>query len=194
MRFDNSPAHVCRHAPSVSLLAVGVLLAACGGGQTSSSPATTTASTAAAPTTPVATPVVTPPVTAPATSAAAPLVLSAATTAAINGTLNKTAPAVQYESTIGDSTGGFSSSGANDLCRVAASAMPNSSNALPYNLEVVFSKTTWITSYAIITQVGGSASFAARDVAPNLTGITVDVANRRLSFANQTLGSTGATA
>jgi hypothetical protein len=74
---------------------------------------------------------------------------------------------------------------------VAVYAVPNSGNALTYDLEVVFSKTGQVASYAQLTQVGGSATFSARDVAPNLSGITVDVANRRLSFAGQVLGGTG---
>jgi hypothetical protein len=183
MRTGNFSGFQLPHRRSVCTLAVVALLAACGGGGETSSPVAAT---------PVTTPVVvTPPVTAPATSTAAPLVLSAATTASVNGTLNKAATTAQYESTIGNNTGSFSSAGPNDFCRVAVYAVPNSGNALTYDLEVVFSKTTRVASYAMLTQVGGSATFAARDVAPNLTGITVDVTSRRLSFANQVLGGTG---
>ena len=159
-----------------ALIALTALLTACGGGGDS-----TVAST---------TPVVTPTPT-PATSTAAPLVLSAATTATVNGTLNKTAATALFESTIGNSTGNFSSAGPNDFCRVAVYAVPHSGNALTYDLEVVFSKTGQVASYAQLTQAGGSATFSARDVAPNLTGITVDVASRRLTFAGQVLGGTG---
>lgn len=150
-------------------------LTACGGGGDSTTVAANPL--AAAPT--------------PAPSAAAPLVLSAATTASVNGTLNKAATTALFESTVGNATGNFSSAGPNDFCRVAVYAVPNSGNALTYDLEVVFSKTSQVASYAQLTQVGGSTTFSARDVAPTLTGITVDVANRRLTFAGQVLGSTG---
>lgn len=127
----------------------------------------------------------------PAASTAAPLVLSAAATASVNGTLNKAAITALFESTVRNATGNFSSAGPNDFCRVAVYAVPNSGNALTYDLEVVFSKTSQSASYAQLTQVGGSTTFSARDVAPTLTGITVDVANRRLTFSGQVLGSTG---
>jgi hypothetical protein len=160
-------------------LAIGLItlaaLTACGGGGDSITVAANPV--AAAPT--------------PAASTAAPLVLSAATTASVNGTLNKAATTALFESTVGNATGNFSSAGPNDFCRVAVYAVPNSGNALTYDLEVVFSKTSQVASYAQLTQVGGSTTFSARDVAPTLTGITVDVANRRLTFAGQVLGSTG---
>jgi len=161
---------------AIGLIALAALTA-CGGGGDSSTVATT--SVGAAPT----------PTVAPST--AAPLVLSAATTASVNGTLNKAATTALFESTVGNTTGSFSSAGPNDFCRVAVYALPNSGNALTYDLEVVFSKTSQVASYAQLTQVGGSTTFSARDVAPTLTGITVDVANRRLTFAGQVLGSTG---
>lgn len=158
-----------------ALIALTSLLTACGGGD--STVATTS-------------PVVTPTPT-PAPSTATPLVLSAATTATVNGTLNKAAATALFESTIGNATGNFSSAGPNDFCRVAVYAVPHSGNTLTYDLEVVFSKSGQVASYAQLTQVGGSATFSARDVAPNLSGITVDVANHRLSFAGQVLGGTG---
>lgn len=164
----------CLPLKCLATTALTGLLTACGGGD--NTVATTT-------------PVVAVP--APVTSSAAPLVLSAATTAAVNGTLNKAATTALYESTVGNATGNFSSAGPNDFCRVAVYAVPNSGNALTYDLEVVFSKTSQVASYAQLTQVGGSATFTARDLAPTLTSITVDVANRRLSFASQVLGSTG---
>ena len=171
LRVQNLPHFSLKFLATAALLA---LLTACGGG----GDGTVAAAPAVAPPTPVA-------------STAAPLVLSAATTVSINGSLNKAATTALFESTVGNSTGNFSSAGPNDFCRVAVYAVPNSGNALTYDLEMVFSKTTQVASYAQLTQVGGSATFTARDVAPNLTGITVDVANRRLSFASQVLGSTG---
>ena len=160
-------------------LAIGLItlaaLTACGGGGDSITVAANPV--AAAPT--------------PAASTAAPLVLSAATTASVNGTLNKAATTALFESTVGNATGSFSSAGPNDFCRFAVYALPNNGNALTYDLEVVFSKTSQVASYAQLTQVGGSTTLSARDVAPTLTGITVDVANRRLTFAGRVLGSTG---
>lgn len=171
LRLQHLPQRPLKFLATSALLA---LVTACGGGGDST----------VATTTPVVTPT-------PITSTAAPLVLSAATTVSVNGTLNKAATTALFESTVGNATGNFSSAGPNDFCRVAVYAVPHSGNALTYDLEVVFSKTGQAASYAQLTQVGGSATFSARDVAPNLTGITVDVASRRLTFASQVLGGTG---
>lgn len=139
----------------------------------------------------VTTPTVTTTSTVTALVTSASLVVSAATPASVNGTLNKAAPAVLYESTIGNSTGSFSSAGPNDYCRVAAYDMPNSGNGATFSLEVVFSKTTKVASYAMLSLSSGTPTFSARAIEPNLGGITVDVANRRLGFSGVVLGTGG---
>ena len=133
------------------------------------------------------------PVTPTASVTAASLVISSATPATANGTLNKTDAGAQYESTIGNSTGGFSSSSPNDYCRVAAYELPNNGDGIKYTLEVVFAKTTKVASYAILRRSTGTPIFAARSIEPSLTGITVDVTNRRLGFSNVVLGGAGST-
>ncbi len=189
----------------VGVLCIAALCAGCGGGDDTTSAAlpaassggvlppatgggTTTTVVTATPTT-VATP---PAATTPTAVVASSLMVSGAVPATANGTLNKTAAGVQNESTIGGSTGNFSSAGPNDFCRVAAYDLPNSGDGLTYNLEVVFSKTTKVASYAMLSRsASGSGTFGARAIEPNLGGITVDVVNRRIGFSGVALGVGG---
>lgn len=171
-----------------SLLLAAILCTGCGGGDDTVAAATPTSGGSG----PTPTVVVTTPTTTTSISiTSANLVVSAATPVSVNGTLNKAAPAVLYESTVGNSTGNFSSAGPNDYCRVAAYDMPNSGNGAAFSLEVVFSKTTKVASYAMLSQTSGTPTFAARAIEPNLGGITVDVANRRLGFSGVVLGTGG---
>lgn len=190
------------------VLCVAALCTGCGGGDdtpsaalpaagsgslvTSTPVGTTSTVVTATPTTTTTASTATTVTTTPTAVVASNLIVSSAVPATANGTLNKTAAAVLYESTIGGSTGNFSSTGPNDFCRVAAYDLPNSGDGLTYNLEVVFSKTSKVASYAMLSRsTSGSGTFAARAVEPNLGGITVDVVNRRIGFSGIALGVGG---
>ena len=127
---------------------------------------------------------------APSTTvSAAALVISAATPSTANGTLDKTVGIP--ESTVGDSTGNYSSAGPNSYCRAAVYAMTNSGDSRKYDVEVVFDKATHAVSYVALTDNLSAATFTAR-ANSGLTTVAVDTANRRIGFTATAL--TGANA
>lgn len=96
------------------------------------------------------------------------------------------------ESGISNSTGGFSSGGPNDFCRVQIYQMTNSGDSRKYTLQVVYAKSDRVVSYTILSLDGPGTAFAARAVAP-IAGISVDIFNRRITFNNVVLGAGGST-
>ena len=134
---------------------------------------------AATPPVPPVTPA--PPVLPP--SAAAPLVISVATNAGWNGTLS-TAVA-QYEHGSSDETAtAFQST--QPYCRVAAYSLV-AADGKKYYLEIPFRK----DSRAIgLLKFGDDASFAtlARVLNPT-SGVSIDIANRRITFSNLLIGT-----
>ncbi len=114
----------------------------------------------------------------PATSVAAPLVISSASPTSLNGTLSKTA--AQFES--GSSNATITTYNNSDpYCRVAAYSLTNSGNGKVYVLELTYSKDNRSAGIVKFRQ-DGSAS-GAQILGP-VNGISVDLASRRITFAN----------
>jgi hypothetical protein len=119
--------------------------------------------------------------------AAAPLVVSAGTPASLNGTLDKTTAVFESNSSNALMT---TYNASDDHCRVGAFAVL-SSNGTRYTLEISFSKSSKAVG---IVKFGTDSPLAqlARSVAP-VAGVTVDVANRRIGFANVLVGGAPST-
>lgn len=162
---------VCRAARPPLGLALALGLAACGGGDDGSIPGGGSSAGGAA-------------------VVAAPLVVSAGAPASLNGTLNKAA-AVAQESGISNGTGSYSSTAANDFCRVATYALPDSGDGHSYDLTVVYAKSNGGVSYVSLTTNGAAPAFTARAGASPVPGVVVDVVNRRIGFSGAVLGAGG---
>ena len=131
-------------------------------------------------------PLVPPVTTAPETtspSAAAPLVITQATTAGWNGPLATTA--AQYEHGSSDETANAFQS-TQPYCRVAAYSLV-AADGKKYYLEIPFRKDNKAIG---LLKFGDDASFAtlARVLNPT-SGINIDIANRRITFANLLIGT-----
>lgn len=151
------------------LLCGAVLLSACGGGEDPASAASGTAAGAGT-----------------SGSVAAPLVLSLATPAALNGTLDKAG--ALFESNSSNAT--LSTYASTDpYCRVAAYSMANSGDRLKYSVELSFRKGDLSVGQVNVGRDGTSGAFAY--VATPATGVSVDLAQRRVVFTNLAFSSAG---
>ncbi|CAN5325388.1 hypothetical protein BH10PSE18_BH10PSE18_20860 [soil metagenome] len=169
-----------------------LLLAACGGGSDNSGAGAAGASTTATTST-TSTPAATAPTTSAPTTAltAAPLTISAASPASLNGTLNVTGGLPEVG--ISGATGSYASAGPNDYCRVAIYEMVDSGDGKKYDLQVIFAKSDRSASFIGLSLNGNAAGYSARAAAP-ISGVTVDIATRRIGFSNVVLGAGGANA
>ncbi len=149
---------------AAGLLAVAAQLSACGGGDDAASSSSGGGSVAVA-----------------------PLVVSAGTPASLNGTLDKTTAVFEHGSSNALMT---TYSASDDHCRVAAYTVL-SSNGTRYYLEVSFSKAAKAVGRINFGTDTGLV-LLARSVAP-VAGVTVDVTNRRIGFANVVVGGSTST-
>lgn len=121
-------------------------------------------------------------------STAAPLVISNATPSTLNGTLDKSVALFESGSS-NETMGTFNATDSH--CRVAAYVMPLPGSSDTYFVELSFRKTDGAIG---LVNFGTDAGLAvlARVAAPT-TGVTVDVANRRIVFTAFTLSSSNTT-
>ena len=123
-----------------------------------------------------------------ATVAAAPLVITAASPATRNGTLGVAAAQVEA----GSSNETLTTYAATDpYCRVAVYGLVGSVDGQRYFVELSFRKDNRSVG---LLKLGDDTSLAtlARVAAP-VTGVAVDIANRRIGFTNVVISSTTTT-
>ena len=156
---------ISRHRLLLPLLCAATL-AACGGGD--DTPATGAAGT-----------------TGGATVAAAPLVISAASPAARNGTLGVAAAQVEA----GSSNETLTTYAATDpYCRVAVYSLVDSGDGQRYYIELSFRKDN--RSVGLLKFGDDTTLSTLARVAAPVTGVAVDIANRRIGFTNVVISST----
>jgi hypothetical protein len=170
--FANQPRNLLMHHLlhsrttlfAANALACALLLQGCGGGGD------------AAPVAPV--------VPAPPT-AAAPLVITLATTADWNGTLSTTT--AQYEHGSSDETAtAFQST--QPYCRVAAYSLV-AANGKKYYLEIPFRKDTKAIGLLKFGDDDASSFPTLARVLNPTSGVSIDIANRRITFTNLVIGT-----
>jgi hypothetical protein len=121
------------------------------------------------------------------TVAAAPLVISAATPGTRNGTLTPTAGAIEH----GSSNAGMTTyQSADPYCRIGAYTLNNSGDSTAYYIELSFKKDTKAIGLVKFGLDSAISSTEAQLTGP-VTGMTVDITNRRIGFANVVLTGTG---
>lgn len=118
------------------------------------------------------------------TVAVAPLVVSAASPATLNGTLGETTAQYEHGSS-NEALGGFAST--DPYCRVAAYGLSNSGDGKKYFVELAFRKTDRAIGLVVFGD-DSTLGTLARVLAP-ATGVTVDIANRRIGFTNLVISS-----
>jgi hypothetical protein len=121
------------------------------------------------------------------TVAAAPLVISAATPGSRNGTLTPTAGAIEH----GSSNAGMTTyQSADPYCRIGAYTLNNSGDSTAYYIELSFKKDSKAIGLVKFGLDSAISSTEAQLTGP-VTGMTVDISNRRIGFANVVLTGTG---
>lgn len=117
-------------------------------------------------------------------STAAPLVISQANPSTLNGTLDKSVALFEAGSS-NETLGTFNATDSH--CRVAAYVMPLSGGSTTYFIELSFRKTDGAIGLVNFGTDAGLAVLAR--VASPTSGVTVDVANRRIVFTGFAMSS-----